>query len=79
LALGLDRYCLVDPLDGTKELLAATDEFTVNIALVEDGRPVLGVVFAPACDDLFWGALGTGAQRVRGSVRYDMVPLDRRC
>jgi len=42
------RFWLVDPLDGTKEFIAHRDEFTVNIALVEDGRPVMGVVYAPA-------------------------------
>ena len=41
------RYWLVDPLDGTKEFIKRTDEFTVNIALIEDGEPVLGVVVAP--------------------------------
>src|SRR5262249_54969630 len=42
------RFWLVDPLDGTKEFISRNGEFTVNIALVEDGRPVLGLVFAPA-------------------------------
>ena len=41
------RFWLVDPLDGTREFIARTDEFTVNIALIEDGRPVLGVLHAP--------------------------------
>lgn len=77
LALGLDRYWIIDPLDGTKEFLAKTDEFTVNIALVEDGRPVLGVVFAPAVDDLFWGVVGQGAQRTRSGATYVLRPLDR--
>ena len=42
------RYWLVDPLDGTKEFLKRNGEFTVNIALIEQGKPVLGVVYAPA-------------------------------
>jgi 3'(2'), 5'-bisphosphate nucleotidase len=42
------RFWLVDPLDGTKEFIRRTDEFTVNIALIEDGRPVLGVLHVPA-------------------------------
>ncbi len=50
------RFWLVDPLDGTKEFLARNDEFTVNIALIEDGRPVLGVVLVPALDTLYAGA-----------------------
>jgi 3'(2'), 5'-bisphosphate nucleotidase len=46
-------YWLVDPLDGTKEFIARLDEFTVNIALVEKGKPVLGVVYAPALNSLY--------------------------
>src|SRR3954471_11912109 len=42
------RFFLVDPLDGTKEFLKRNDEFTVNIALIEDGKPICGVVLAPA-------------------------------
>jgi 3'(2'), 5'-bisphosphate nucleotidase len=50
-----DRFFLVDPLDGTREFISHRDEFTVNIALIEAGRPVLGVVFAPARRELYWG------------------------
>jgi len=49
------RYFLVDPLDGTKEFLKKNGEFTVNIALIEDGRPVFGVVSAPALGEIYWG------------------------
>ncbi len=55
------RFWLVDPLDGTKEFIGRNGEFTVNIALVEDGEPVLGTVFAPAIERLFLGASGVGA------------------
>jgi len=55
------RFFLVDPLDGTKEVLKRNDEFTVNIALIENGQPVVGVVFAPALDELFYAAQGLGA------------------
>ncbi len=65
LHLDASRYWLVDPLDGTKDFLAANGEFTVNIALVEHGRPVLGVVFAPAIDVLYWGAGQQGAWRIQ--------------
>lgn len=41
------RYWLVDPLDGTKEFIKRNGEFTVNIALIENGKPTLGVVYAP--------------------------------
>lgn len=49
-------FLLVDPLDGTREFIGRNGEFTVNIALVEQGAPVAGVVFAPAIDRLFWGS-----------------------
>ena len=52
---------IVDPLDGTKEFLKRNDEFTVNIALVTDGVPVLGVIYVPAKNRLFWGEKGQGA------------------
>lgn len=54
------RFFLVDPLDGTKEFLARNGEFTVNIALIDQGRPVVGVVYAPAFGRLF-GADASGA------------------
>ena len=53
------RFFLVDPLDGTKEFISRRDEFTVNVALVEAGQPVLGVVFAPARRELYWGDVRT--------------------
>ncbi len=52
------EYWLVDPLDGTREFAAGRDEFTVNIGLVRDGRPVLGAVGVPAYGELFGGLLG---------------------
>lgn len=65
LHLAAERYWLVDPLDGTKDFLAGNGEFTVNIALVDQSRPVLGVVFAPAINTFCWGAEGMGAWRIR--------------
>lgn len=56
-----DRFWLVDPLDGTKEFVKRNGEFTVNIALVENGEPVAGVVFQPVVDRLYWAARGQGA------------------
>lgn len=49
------RFFLVDPLDGTKEFINRNGEFTVNIALIENGVPVIGVVYAPALNRLFYG------------------------
>ncbi|HWR95708.1 MAG TPA: 3'(2'),5'-bisphosphate nucleotidase CysQ [Arenimonas sp.] len=62
-----DRYWLVDPLDGTREFIKKNDEFTVNIALIEHGEPVLGVVYAPALDWLLVGGRGLGAQWFKGA------------
>jgi 3'(2'), 5'-bisphosphate nucleotidase len=59
--LTAERLWIVDPLDGTKEFLAQNGEFSVMIALAIAGRPVLGVVYMPAHDRLFWGAAGQGA------------------
>jgi len=56
-----ERFWLVDPLDGTREFVGRNGEFTVNIALVERGLPVLGVVLAPAIERLWAGVVGEGA------------------
>ena len=57
------RFWLVDPIDGTKEFTQRSGEFTVNIALIEDGEPVMGVVTAPALKEAFWGVKGEGANK----------------
>jgi 3'(2'), 5'-bisphosphate nucleotidase len=59
------EFVLVDPLDGTKEFLAGRLEYTVNIALVRDGTPVVGVIAAPALGLLWRGATDHGAERAR--------------
>ncbi|MCB1932938.1 MAG: 3'(2'),5'-bisphosphate nucleotidase CysQ [Candidatus Accumulibacter sp.] len=75
------RFWLVDPLDGTKEFISRNGEFTVNIALVENGEPVLGVVLAPAlgaCGRLFSGGRSLGAmledEGGRRTIRCRPVP-----
>lgn len=60
---GWQRWWLVDPLDGTKEFLAGTEEFTVNIALIEEGRVVFGVVVIPTNGICYFGGRGIGAWR----------------
>lgn len=62
-AIGAPRFWLVDPLDGTKEFLKGTGEFTVNIALIEKGKPVLGVVHAPAIGLTYSAGAQLGAFR----------------
>lgn len=61
------RFWLVDPLDGTKEFIKRNGEFTVNIALIENGQPVLGVVYAPALGVCYYAARGIGAFVQRGA------------
>ena len=77
-------FWLVDPLDGTKEFLKrdGTGGFTVNIALIEDGQPQLGVVHAPALKRMFTGVAGKGAWETRGgtanSIKCRIVPTSGR-
>jgi len=70
---------LVDPLDGTREFVDRSGEYTVNIALVEDGRPVLGVVHAPALDEVHVGRVGSGAAHGRleadGTVAWTSIAV----
>ena len=62
------HFFLVDPLDGTREFLTGNGEFTVNIAEIRDGVPVMGVVHAPAKGRLFVGGLGLGAFEMTGEL-----------
>jgi 3'(2'), 5'-bisphosphate nucleotidase len=70
---GWRRFWLVDPLDGTKEFIKRRDEFTVNVALIENGEPVLGVVLAPALDLLYWAVKGEGAWRQQGTESAERI------
>jgi sulfate adenylyltransferase subunit 2/3'(2'), 5'-bisphosphate nucleotidase len=71
-----NRFFLVDPLDGTKEFISKNGEFTVNIALIEDGVPVYGAVYAPALERLFWGGGGDAfAADVKGGEIVDIMPI----
>jgi len=65
-----DLFWLVDPLDGTKEFIKRNDEFTVNIALIKNGQPIAGVIYAPVSGELYAGIPGTGAWK------YLNPPLD---
>ncbi len=67
-----DMFWLVDPLDGTREFVAGTEDFTVNIGLVRDGRAVLGVVGAPALGELFCGVVGRGASKHGETGRHSI-------
>lgn len=65
------RYWLVDPLDGTKEFIKRNGEFTVNIALIENGEPILGVVYAPVLDAMYIGERDKGA-----SLNGDVISVE---
>jgi 3'(2'), 5'-bisphosphate nucleotidase len=67
------RYWLVDPLDGTKEFIKRNGEFTVNIALIENNRPVMGVVYIPVTDTLYAGVVGQGAFKIVGGVEHPIT------
>jgi 3'(2'), 5'-bisphosphate nucleotidase len=67
-----ERFFLVDPLDGTKEFISRNGEFTVNIAEIENGKPVRGAVYAPAKDRLFVGESPGGAFEI--ATRPDVPP-----
>ena len=60
-----ERVWLVDPLDGTKDYIRGGTEYSVNVALCIAGEPCLGVIYAPVRDELFYGAVGWGARRLR--------------
>lgn len=68
------RFFLVDPLDGTKEFITGGGDFTVNIALLENFRPVMGVIYAPVTDTLWYGA--TGDDGTGGEAFVQMAGAD---
>ena len=72
-----DCYFLVDPLDGTKEFIRGGDDYTVNIGLISNGTPLLGVVFAPARGSLYGGIVGEGAWMQDSAGRRPIVTRER--
>ncbi len=70
-------FWCVDPLDGTKEFINRNGEFTVNIALIEDGEPVLGVVYAPVTETMYTGAKGVGAFKNGKKISVNDRQTDR--
>ena len=60
------KFWMVDPLDGTKEFIKKNGEFTVNIALIEEGKPVFGVVYVPAMDITYFGSVDEGTYKIDG-------------
>lgn len=68
------RVWVVDPMDGTQEFIQKIPEFAVSIGLVEDGRPILGVVYNPTLDQLFWAIRGQGAWCEEQQLRVPETP-----
>lgn len=70
-----ETYCwIIDPLDGTKEFIHHTNEFTVNIALVENGHPILGVVYVPVTGELYYATKGHGSfYEYKGEISRNKV------
>jgi 3'(2'), 5'-bisphosphate nucleotidase len=72
-----DKFWIIDPLDGTKQFVRNEDEFTVNIALIENNTTVEGVVFAPALNILYYGNSIDGAEKI--IINIDMQPIKMTC
>ncbi|NLF29438.1 MAG: 3'(2'),5'-bisphosphate nucleotidase CysQ [Planctomycetes bacterium] len=66
-------FWCVDPLDGTKEFVGGRDEYTVNIAVIEDARPVFGVVYIPPKRAMYWAVAGGGAWRRIGDGQAERI------
>jgi 3'(2'), 5'-bisphosphate nucleotidase len=71
-------FFLIDPLDGTKEFVAGRDEFTVNLALVTNGTPLLGIIGAPALGLIWRGLVGRGAERLMTAAGSVAEPIHTR-
>lgn len=70
---GWEYMWIVDPLDGTKEFIKRNGDFTVNIALVTNGNPLLGVIYIPVEKTLYFGSEQTGSYKVNGLARYSSM------
>jgi 3'(2'), 5'-bisphosphate nucleotidase len=73
---GWEIFWLVDPLDGTKEFIKRNGEFTVNIALIQNNRPILGVIYIPVKDVFYFGAQGLGSFRCPALSFEDRTSVD---
>ncbi|BBN83137.1 3'(2'),5'-bisphosphate nucleotidase CysQ [Pseudoalteromonas sp. A25] len=71
------EYWLVDPIDGTKEFIKKNGEFTVNIALIKNGKPILGVVHAPALNESYLAAEAIGAFKECGEARIELKVTEK--
>ena len=72
-----DIFWLVDPLDGTKEFIKRNGEFTVNIALIENGAPIMGVVYAPVINKTWYGLINYGSYLIGKDKKHKKIALDK--
>lgn len=73
-----DYFWLIDPLDGTKEFIKRTGEFTVNIALVRSNTPVAGVIYAPCINILYYGSKETGVYKIENDKQIQLVFMEKK-
>jgi 3'(2'), 5'-bisphosphate nucleotidase len=73
--LNWNEYWLIDPLDGTKEFVKRNGEFTVNVAFIKDGKPIFGVVYAPALDTLYVGDINEGAYKQEANKAIEKITV----
>jgi 3'(2'), 5'-bisphosphate nucleotidase len=69
------RYWLIDPLDGTKEFLKRNGEFTVNIALIENNKPILGVIHSPVLKETYWGSKKNGSYFQKNHNQAELIKV----
>jgi len=74
-----ETYWLIDPLDGTKEFIKRNGEFTVNVALIHQNKPVLGVVYAPVLETCYFASEGCGAFKQAGEGEPTQIYARRHC
>ena len=65
----ITKYWLVDPLDGTKDFIAKNDQFSINIALIFNGKPILGVVYLPAFNNFYWALKNAGSFKNKKHIK----------
>ena len=70
-----NQYWLIDPLDGTKEFIKKNGEFTTNIALIFENRPIYGMIHVPASNEIFWGSKEMGSYHLKGDSLSDMKKI----
>jgi len=73
-----DRFWMVDPIDGTKEFIKRNGEFTVNIALIKNQKPIIGVVYAPALKDLYFAEEGAGSFKMEDILSIEDIHKSER-